>query len=265
VPVLVHTKHGRNKPNDSGAVAWNRRLSKLTDAVVAVSRDAAAVATEIEKIPAAKVQVIHNGVDAGEPLAPMAWEHWQPRAITVARLDPVKNLAMLLHAARRIADSLPGFHLDVVGDGPERSALEALAGSLRLSGHVSFLGYRRDVRVLLRRAQIFVLTSATEGIALTLLEAMAAGLPAVVTDVGGNREVVQHEVTGALVPPGAVGAFADVTAALARQPDVAHRWGAAGRSRLEAEFDLRRTTRQYADLYRQLLGRRVPSALRRRP
>ncbi len=253
VPVLVHTKHGRNSPDDPRAVARNRRLARFSSVVVAVSHDAARVAIEIEGIPAAKVRVIHNGIELGEPFAPEAWDSWQPRAITVARLDAVKDQPTMLRAIGRVVALCPGFHVDIVGDGPDRSRLQELAEELGLRASVTFCGYRKEVRPLLRRPQVFLLSSVSEGIALTLLEAMAAGLPAVATDVGGNREVVNPAVTGYLVPPRQPGALADAILGLCRDPSRARSLGAAGRARVEQLFDLRTAVERYHQLYWKLL------------
>lgn len=260
-PVLVHTKHGRNSPDDPRAVATNRRLARLTDVIVAVSQDAAEVAAEIEGISAAKVRVIHNGVELGEPLSPSLWASCPPRAITVARLDPVKDQATMLHAARKVADARPSFKLDIVGDGPSLGGLKALANSLGLTSTVSFLGYHQDVRPLLLRPQIFLLSSVSEGIALTLLEAMAAGLPAVATDVGGNREVVLDGFTGYLVPPRDPEALAAKVLALLDDPVRLQAAGAAARARVALHFDLRATASRYADLYLRLVWPSPPDSL----
>jgi glycosyltransferase involved in cell wall biosynthesis len=253
IPVLIHTKHGRNQPDNPRAVAMNRRLARFSDAIVAVSHDAARVALEIEHIPVTKVRVIHNGVEPGEPLSPSEWDSWQPRAITVARLDPVKDQPTMLRAVRKVVDACPVFHLDIVGDGPDRPMLERLTRELSLEANVSFLGYRRDVGALLRRPQVFLLSSISEGIALTLLEAMAAGLPVVATDVGGNREVVEPTVTGFLVPHRAPDELAAAIVALS-DPVAARALGTAGRVRLENMFDLRRTVDRYCQLYDERLG-----------
>ena len=257
VPVLVHTKHGRNSPADPRAVAMNRRLARFSDAVVAVSRDAAEVATGIERIPGSKVHVIHNGIEIGACLPASAWEGWPPRAITVARLDPVKDQATMLRGLRRAVDVRPDLQLEIVGDGPSRQSLERLVGELRLGANVSFAGYRRDVASLLLRPQVFLLSSVSEGIALTLLEAMAAGLPAVVTDVGGNREVVEPGVSGLLVPPGRPDLLAEQLLSVLDDVARARAFGAAGRARVERDFDLRSTVANYVALYEQLIRGRV--------
>ena len=210
----------------------------------------------VRKVPRELVRVIHNGIEPGESPAPAPWGAVTPRAITVARLDPVKDQQTLLRAARTVADRIPDVRIEIVGDGPERGALERLSRELQLQECLRFLGYREDVPSLLRRPQIFILSSISEGISLGLLEAMAAGLPVVATDVGGNREVVVDEVTGLLVPPRSPAALADAVLSLLLDPGRARALGIAGRARLEREFDLGRTVSRYGSLYSELLARR---------
>jgi sugar transferase (PEP-CTERM/EpsH1 system associated) len=264
VPVLVHTKHGRNYPESRRAVAWNRLASWFSDRVVPVSADSAEVARQIERVPPRKVQVILNGIDLADFPAP-AGPRPKPgkRVVHVARLiDVTKDQTTLLRAARLVADREPDFRLTIVGDGPDRAPLTALAADLGLQGHVHFLGYRSDVAALLGSADLFVLSSLSEGISLTLLEAMAAGLPVVATAIGGNREVVVPGQTGLLVPARSPAALAEALLALLRGPEQARRMGIAGRRRVEEQFSLGRMVAQYEDLYLSLLrgrGARDPA------
>ena len=203
-PVLVHTKHGRNYEfhADNKLLFRNRVASLLSDKIVCVSHDAANVARQMEKVADNRVTIIHNGVDTSifdmTPSPCVSSE--RIRSIHVARLNPVKDQITLLRAVRIVVNSLPTFHLDIVGDGPARNELEQLCRELCLSQHVYFHGMRDDVPKLLKPADLFVLSSVSEGISLTLLEAMASGLPVVATNVGGNREVVVNGYTGSLVP-----------------------------------------------------------------
>ena len=143
----------------------------------------------------------------------------------MARLNVVKDQGTLLRAAREVVDRYPAFRLDLVGDGPERGALERLRRDLGLEDHVRLVGYREDVQALLQASDVFVLTSRSEGLALTLLEAMAAGLPVVATDVGGNREVVARGETGLLVAAGSPTAVADALLSLIEDPAQRPPWG----------------------------------------
>jgi sugar transferase (PEP-CTERM/EpsH1 system associated) len=255
VPAVVHTKHGRNFPGVPRLVLANRVASLLSDAVVAVSEDAARVARDTERVPASRVRVFPNGVDLARwPVQDSPGPSGPPRAVCVARLDPVKDHASLFRAARLVRDAEPAFRLDVIGDGDERPRLEALVRELGLEEAVTFRGHRDDVESALAGADVFVLASTTEGISLTLLEAMAAALPIVATDVGGNREVVVSGETGWLVPPRSPEALADALLAAIRDREQERRFGAAGRRRVEALFDLRVMVRRYESLYREVLA-----------
>ncbi|MGE5192782.1 MAG: GT4 family glycosyltransferase PelF, partial [Deltaproteobacteria bacterium] len=171
-----------------------------------------------------------------------------------------KDQRTLLRAMRLVVDEVSDFVLDIVGDGPDRPALESLCDELRLRGNVRFLGFRDDVHALLPQSDLFVLSSVTEGLPMTLLEAMAAGLPTVSTDVGGISELVAEGETGRLVPPQSPEALAAAILELVRDPERAARMGTAGRRRVAGEFDLRRVVARYEDLYQKLLGRQAGAA-----
>jgi len=144
--------------------------------------------------------------------------------------------------------------LVLVGDGEERPALEALARELGIASAVRFAGARADVPRLLRLFDLFALSSQTEGISVALLEAMAAGLPAVVTDAGGNPEVALSGQTAELVPVGDPEQLGAALAALLADPARRQAWGQAARRRVEAHFSLDRMVKSYEQLYDQLLG-----------
>lgn len=269
VPVVVHTKHGRNYPKFKRRVLANRLASWLTDCVVPVSENAADVVRDVERVPGHKVEMIWNGIDLdryryrGQDHSPNF------RAIHVARLKhPEKDQETLLRAARIVADAEPRFQLDIVGDGEHREPLEALCDELRLRQHVNFLGFRDDIHALLSAADLFVLSSITEGLSLTLLEAMATGLPIVATRIGGNPEVIVDDETGILVPAESPDSMAQAMLALLRDPARAAAMGFAGRRRIEDHFDLRFVSARYERLYARLsaaAGTRQISKLNRRP
>jgi len=255
IPVLVHTKHGRNYPNQWKRVVVNHVTSWLTDCVVAVSYDAARVSVEIERIPKRKVQVLHNGIDLArfQPLAAGALN--LRRAIHVARLcDPPKDHDTLLRAIRLVANAVPDFHVEIVGDGPHRAQIESLCDRLQLRKNVSFSGFCNDVSHRLRQCGMAMLSTLTEGLSITLLEAMAIGLPVVATRVGGNGEVVEDGRTGLLVPPQQPEKMAEAMLELIHSPVRATAMGKAGRERVEEHFNLASVARQYSDLYLELLG-----------
>ncbi len=248
-PAIVHTKHGRNYPDERRRRLINRVAARLSAVVVAVSEDAAAVAREIERVPAARVRVVRNGVDV-DAFPAVAEPAAASRAVHVARLHPVKDQATLLRAVARVATSHPSFVLDVVGDGPERARVQALARDLRIERHVHFVGYQRDVLGYLTRAAFFVLSSLTEGLSMTIIEAMAAGLPVIATRVGGNPEAVEDGGTGLLVPPGDAGALAGAMTMLLSDPERRRHMGRAARVRVESMFNLRDVAAEYERIYR---------------
>jgi glycosyltransferase involved in cell wall biosynthesis len=169
--------------------------------------------------------------------------------VVVARLSPEKDIATLLGAVALAAREHPPLRLEIAGDGPLRAELEAEASALGIADRVTFLGEVGDVPALLWRASLLALSSRTEGIALTLLEAMARGLPVVATAVGGNPEVVEDGRTGLLVPPGDSQALARAIVELIGDPERALRMGRDGRLRVERAFDARRMVADYEALY----------------
>ena len=252
--VLVHTKHGRNAPEDRIAVAINRLCSRATDMVVPVSENAADVARRIERVPERKLLVIHNGIETERFTPVTRSDRAEPRGICVARLDAVKDIPSLLEAVARVRQACPGFRVDLVGDGPDRERIEATRTRLGLDAAVTLLGKRSDISALLQKADLFLLASISEGISLTLLEAMAAGLPIVATAVGGNREVVVDGETGFLVPSRQPDAFADAVCRLLKSPELRLQMGAAARRRAESHFDVRTMTSRYQELYLRLVA-----------
>lgn len=254
VPVVVQTRHGQRAGHGWKSRVSYRWAAKLVDRVVAVSDDAARLCVDADGLLRSKVQRIWNGIDLSDfdfhgPVA-------EPIAISVARLSAEKDFPTLLRATALAAVQVPDLQLRIVGDGPERAALENLSRELGLSTRVEFLGERRDVPLLLRDAGFFVTASLTEGISLTLLEAMAVGLPVVATAVGGNPEIVQAGVTGLLAPAADPPALAAEMIAMACRPADWPSFGRAGRQRVCEEFDVRRMAADYEALYRELIDQK---------
>lgn len=162
----------------------------------------------------------------------------------VGRLDPIKDHVTLFRAFSQLHAADADALLLVVGDGPERARLEAQAGE-----GVVFLGDRQDVPELLRALDVFVLPSRNEGISNTILEAMATGLPVVATRVGGNPELVEDGLTGALVPPGDAFALAAALERYQAQSEAARTHGEAGRARVLERFAVDRMVASYEDVW----------------
>lgn len=260
VPV-VHTKHGKNCLNLRSRIR-NNLVARLCERIVAVSHDAALQCIIDEKIPDRKVLTVLNGVDTeifSPLLIPDASKpaiknyHQVPVVGIVARLAIVKDHATLLAASRIIRDAGFDFRLLIVGDGPLRCELEAIAEALGVKDIVIFTGSRQDIPDLMREMDIFVLTSISEGISLTLIEAMAFELPIVATAVGGNPEVIIEGETGFLVRPQDPAALAEKIIILMQNEPLRRQLGMSGRKRAIEHFSLARAAEQYSVLYHSLL------------
>lgn len=245
---LVHTKHGRARSGSRAGRWLTRWAAHRADAIVAVSRDALDRAVRLEGYPAGRTTLVHNGIDA-EAIAARSGP-WGTRVVTVARLEPVKALDVLIRAVAHARAAGIAISLTVVGDGSERAALEHLRDELGLRAHVAFAGWTDDVQQHLRHADLFAMSSKSEGHSLTLLEAMAAGLPVVATAVGGNPEVVEHGVTGLLVPRGDPVALGDAICEILADPERAARMGEAGHQRVADRFSLDAMAAAYDAVYR---------------
>lgn len=177
---------------------------------------------------------------------------------TVSRLDePKKGLAVMLRALADLAgqDGIPAWQWLLVGDGPARDRLRSLASELGLSGQVLFAGMRDDVASVLPVMDIFVCPSLYEGFGIAIVEAMAAGRPVVASAVGGIPEIVVHEDTGLLVPPGDAAALAGALATLLTHPGQARAMGARGQARARERFSIETAVQQHQQLYESLRKR----------
>ena len=188
----------------------------------------------------ARMYVVHCGVDPS--LYEMtSHEGRRGRLLWVGRLAASKGLPILMQSLASLQQSYPDLVLTLIGDGPDRSALEDQAERLGVRPRIRFLGYRSqaEVRQELKGADIFVLPSFAEGVPVVLMEAMASGVPVVATRVAGVGELVEDGVSGYLVPPGDPTPLAESVAKLIEDPTLRSRFGAAGRARVEKEFDVR--------------------------
>ena len=206
---------------------------------------------------ATRVRVIRNaiplppGEETGDSARPPSASA-RPIVLTVARLDPQKNLSDLIRAAAQV----PEARFLVAGEGPMRSALESEIRAHALDGRVELLGFRSDVAELLRACDLFVLPSLFEGLPLSVLEAMAAGKPVIASRVGGTDEAVVHGETGILVPPSDPAALARAIRELLADPATAQAYGARGRARVAREFSVDAMVERVSALYDELLAGR---------
>lgn len=251
VPVVINTQHGQGC-GSSWKAEWQFRIAnRLTRRVVGVSHDTAQLCGQQDPRSHNKLTTIWNGInlDRFQYHGPKQ----TPTAICVARLSPLKDFPTLLRAVRLVLPHVPDFRLRIVGDGPERTKLKSLIEELHIRPHVELLGERHDVPDLLADSGFFVSSSLSEGISLTLLEAMAVGLPVVTTAIGGNPEVVLDGHTGRLAPVGNPAALARAIVDLCAERDLWSAMGSLGRQRVEQNFEIRQMIRSYESLYEELL------------
>ena len=268
----IHSEHGSN-PHKAGVAnrIRNACLWRLTDKVVAVAESTAQDLARKQGIPVSRIRVVPNGVAASvprdspgrhggrpsiveeEPIAGGSGSVPTARMIigSVGRLAHVKGYDRLIHAFAQLAT--PSASLILVGEGPEREALEALAASLGIAARVIFAGYQSEPGLYLGAMDLFVLPSRSEGVSLSLLEAMAAGVPVAATDVGANREVLDDGRCGLLLPDDEA-AWADLlTSALSDPQGAALRCRAAA-ARVKARYSLGATLGAYEGLYADAAG-----------
>lgn len=215
----------------------------------------------LERIDISRTAIIPNGIAdpaagaAGAVEAPLSWLEGRagPTAVCVASLRSKKGHAHLIEAFARVRKRVPRARLLIVGEGPLRGPLQTRAAGPDLDGAVFFAGHRADVPAILSRCDLFALASLEEGMPNALLEAMAAGLPAVVTEVGGNAEVVEDGITGYLVPAADPEALAGRLTELLLDPDLRRRQGAAARRRFESRFTAETMISAYHALYDEVL------------
>jgi glycosyltransferase involved in cell wall biosynthesis len=242
----IHTRHGQQHGAGRRELARYRLATRLVDRVVCVSADAMRLAAA-RGVAGEKLRTVANGIDVSR------FGYTGPRAdgpaVMIGRLSPEKDAQNLIRAVALVVAEEPNFRLHVAGDGDCVSLLIALRRELGLSDHVRFLGEVSDVAEVLASASMFVLPSLTEGISLTLLEAMARGLPVVATRVGGTPEVVEDGTSGLLVAPQSPNELAAALLRVYRQPHRARLMGLAAHHRVAELFDVRRMVAAYEGIY----------------
>jgi glycosyltransferase involved in cell wall biosynthesis len=269
VPVVVRTEHLPyllTKPREREALA---ELMTQLDGLICVSEQARTSFSEAG-LPPSRLRVIRNGIRPRPPRAGRAATRAAlgvpaeaPLVLTVARFYPQKGHRYLLGAIPKVLRQAPRARFVWAGDGPLLASLRLAAQACGLEGRLRFLGRRDDVPDLLAAADLLVLPSLFEGLPLVALEAMAAGLAVVGTQVCGTLEAIEDGVSGRLVPPGETAALASAIVELLDQSALAARFGAAGQARCAGEFSAARMARETAQLYQELLERkRAPAEAR---
>jgi glycosyltransferase involved in cell wall biosynthesis len=257
---VVFTEHGRFHPDSHRKKARliNPLIAFTSHRLIAISAATREALVEYEYLPRKKIDVIYNGI------VPLAVKDEDRRTLkkdlslkptetvigTVARLDAIKNQALMLRATRALLDQNYNVRLLLVGDGPEREALEALANELKLGASVNFTGFQSHPADLLSLMDIFLLPSFTEGTSMTLLEAMSLGIPTVATRVGGTPEIVHDGTTGLLVESDDLAEFTEAIKSLLDNPDTLKQMKQQAKNRFNERFSVTQMVEKYEQCYR---------------
>jgi len=236
---------------------WAQLMAfRMCDRVLCNSR-AAAERLRKAGLPERKLEIIPNGLPARsfEQCAPaIPRKPGVVRVGMIARMnDPVKNHPAFLRAAARVARELPEVEFLLVGDGPLRAGLESMVTELGIAAKVTFVGVSHDIPAMLASMDVSVLISSSESLSNVILESMAAGVPVVATDVGGNPELVRDGDTGMLVPPGGEDRLVEAILRLARDKCLRLGCSQRGREFAQSFFHIDVICRRYEQLYVSLL------------
>jgi glycosyltransferase involved in cell wall biosynthesis len=264
MPVLISTAH-----NLTEGARWRELAYRYTDRLATLSTNVSQAAVDrfvaVGAVPEGRMRFVPNGLEPAS-FAPDPVRRERTREalalgdrftwLAVGRLEAQKDYPTMLAATAEAASAHPSLTVLVVSDGPERATLEALRAQLGLtSEQVRFLGARSDVPDLMRAADAYLMSSAWEGLPMVLLEAAAAHLPIVATDVGGNADIVLAERSGVLVPahqPAALAAA--MTRVMASSDATRTAWGAEGATHVDRHFLLDRVVDDWEALYEACLG-----------
>jgi glycosyltransferase involved in cell wall biosynthesis len=264
-PRLVYTEHNVWEAYHRATYWGNLLTYSGSDHVFAVSEHVRAsirypAVFRFLRMP--PVETLYHGLD---PAAVRSWAASDgvraelgispdaPVVGTVANFRPEKGHDVLLQAAVRVRDALPDVRFVFVGHGPLESRVRSRRRQLGLEGTVILTGDRKDAPRVAGAFDVFALPSLAEGLGIALIEAMALGRPAVVTNAGGLTEVVEHGKQGFVVEPGNPAALGDAIVTLLRDTNLRQRFGEAGRV-LAARFDIRKAVRRHEEIYTELLS-----------
>jgi len=258
VKVLVENREDQGFDWGVHEYSWLRLTRNLPDRIVCVSEAVKQVVLERERVGEDRIAVIRNGVETLPDARAEAAEIRKEFGIgedhlvvgMVANFNrSVKGVSLFLDAVPEIVRAVPAARFLLIGRGKEEKTLRDKARTMGIEPYVRFAGYRKDIHRCYAIMDVSALTSFSEGLSITLLESMRCGVPVVATRVGGNPEVVADGVTGYLVPPGDVPAFASRTVELLLDKDLRRRMGEEARRRVMRDFRMEDVASRYLALY----------------
>jgi glycosyltransferase involved in cell wall biosynthesis len=271
-PVRIHTFHGHvlhgyYSPATNAMLRWlERALARTTTRIIAVSDRVRTELVEYGVAPAGKIAVVPLGLDLspfldadrlrGQFRAELGFPADDLLVGIVGRIFAVKNHALFVDAAVRVLRDVPNVRFVIVGDGMLRADIEAQIARAGVGGRVIITGWRRDLPAVYASLDLLAVTSNNEGTPFAAIEAMAAGVPVVATNVGGMPDLVRHDVTGVLVPPRDAEAMSRALTGLLLDAGRRRQLGAAARASALERFEVGRMVRDTHDVYEACLTSR---------
>jgi glycosyltransferase involved in cell wall biosynthesis len=265
VPVVINHDHTNDtlRADSRLLLALDRFSNRFASHIVAVSASCRDFLITRESIPTSDVTLVPNAIDLRR-FSPSAARRDQARVelglpasarvvAGVGRLNPQKNFSLFLDIAAQLAPRFPDLHFLLAGDGPEEKMLREKAAALGISDRVTFSGYVADTRLVYLAADVLLMPSRYEGLPMTLLEAMAMGLPVVASQLDGIAEVIGDGREGFLVPSDDASLFVERTAALLQGAELSSRIAQNARAKIEASFSVERMTSAVEEIYDRFL------------
>ena len=256
---VIFTEHGRFYPDVS---SWKRRfvnplLSLFTHKISAISKATKQALVDYEFLSAAKIDVIYNGIKGLQQDIAQVDKIRNELNIdaatlvfgTIARLDPIKNHNMMIKAFAKVLEKIPTAKLVIVGDGELMASLQAVVEELKIQDSVIFTGYIPYPKDYLAAFDIFLLSSLSEGTSMTLLEAMSLAKPCIVTDAGGNKEIVTDGKTGLVTDNDNMQQFSDAMILLGSDAELISKYGLHAKTQFDTQFDAARMSSAYEQYY----------------
>lgn len=260
---VVFTEHGRFHPD---RYSWKRRLvnpalGKITDSIIAISAATGRALAHYEWFSEKQIKIIYNGLqppifsgDFGLCREEFGIREGTIVFGTIARFDPIKNIPMMISAFKEVHSKNPNTCLLLVGDGAEFLALQQLACELGVEDSVVFTGFQQETAKLMSLIDIYLLSSFSEGTSMTLLEAMASGTCSIVTKVGGNVELIQHQLSGIVIESEDTLGLADWMSVLAADPNQRRSLGDKARKVFSENYSISTMVEAYTSTYEEVLS-----------
>jgi len=271
IPVRIGSHHGKIEDSASWLLRLHGKIinSGIAICLIAVSNQVKEYAVSHERVKEKKVKVILNGIELPNKatseksrrmdiLNELGLNTDNKLILSVGRLTRQKGQSYLVDAIPYVVEKFPSATFVFAGDGYLLSDLEKKSKKLKIESNLHFIGLRTDIADLLIAADIFVLPSLSEGLPISLLEAMSVGLPVVATQVGGIEDVIENEIGGLVIPPKNFPSLATAIIRLLENPDEAEKMGRIGREQVYSRYTVGQMCQSYEDLFLHFLSETIP-------